>query len=200
MSAGDATPKIADSIARRVSTRAFSIDSVPQELIDSFLEAARWAPSYGNRQPTRFVVVRDPNVLAGIHAALTRGNAYAKRAPLLIAVCGAPEWGQIVAGREYYLMDAGLAVENLLLQAVELGLVGHPMGGFDEATVRQVLGIPASVRVIALVALGYPGSADDLDERTRERELRPRTRKTTDELRAWDRWAWDDATDSALSR
>lgn len=193
-------PQLADIIARRFSTRAFSTAPVDTVLIESVLEAARWAPSYGNRQSTRFVVAREPGVLAQIHEALTRGNAYAKRAPVLIAVCGAPEWGQIVAGREYYLMDAGLAVENLLLQAVQIGLAGHPMGGFDEATVRDVLGVPEHVRVLALVALGYPGDIAELDERTRERELRPRTRLEPEALHAWDGWAWadtDEATDQS---
>jgi len=189
---GSANPPLAGIIERRVSTRAFSSEPVPTATIESVLDAARWAPSYGNRQPTRLVVVRDPEVLEQVHGTLTRGNAYARAAPLLIAVCGAPEWGQQVDGRDYYLMDAGLAMENLLLQAVELGLVGHPLGGFDEAGIRAALSIPLSVRVLALVALGYPGSIDALDERTLERELRPRTRKPTDAVRSWDKWVWND--------
>lgn len=191
--AGDGMiPPMAGPIARRFSTRAFSSQNVPAEMIESVLEAARWAPSYGNRQPTRFVVARDAAVLERLHDALTRGNAYAKIAPVLIAVCGAPEWSQRVDGLDYYLMDAGLAVENLLLQAVELGLVGHPMGGFGEQLVRDALCIPTTARVLVLVALGYPGAVDTLDERTRERELRPRVRKPVDAVRSWDRWVWDD--------
>jgi nitroreductase len=188
----DRTPPLADIIAQRHSTRAFSTQPISDEQIASVLAAARWAPSYGNRQPTRYVVVRDPAVLSDVHEALTRGNAYAKCAPVLIAVCGAPEWGQIVEGREYFLMDAGLGVENLLLQAVQLGLVGHPMGGFDEQRVRDALGIPNGVRVLALVALGYQGNIEDLDDQTREREQRPRTRKPPEEVHALDRWPWSD--------
>jgi nitroreductase len=181
-----------DVITRRFSSRRFAATPVDEDIIETLIEAARWAPSYGNRQPWRFVVVRDPTVLAALHEALTRGNAYAKVAPVLIALAGNPEDGQIVDGKQYYLMDSGLALENLLLQAVAFGLHAHPMGGFDEGIARAALGIPADVRVLALIAVGYPGRLEDLDERAQEREQRPRARKERDEIRAWDRWRWEE--------
>ncbi|HYI15334.1 MAG TPA: nitroreductase family protein, partial [Thermomicrobiales bacterium] len=167
----DERRELHELLSARWSSRRFASTSLPDRAIEALIDAARWAPSYGNRQPSRYVVVRDPNVLAGVHAALQRGNAYAKAAPVLIALCGDPDDGQVVDGKQYYLMDAGLALENLLLQAVALGLHAHPMGGFDEAMVRDVLEIPAHVRVLVLVAVGWPGRLEDLDERPREREL-----------------------------
>jgi nitroreductase len=188
MEPGEETLPLADIIARRFSSRRFSPEPVAEELIETVLEAARWAPSYGNRQSWRFVVVRDPDNLAAVHEALTRGNAYAKVAPVLIAQCAAPEDAQIVAGKEYYLFDGGLALAQLLLQATALDLHVHPMGGFDEAVVKAALHIPDHVRVLCLIALGHPGRLEDLDERTRERELRPRVRKARDEMRGWERY------------
>jgi nitroreductase len=185
---GNGTLPLADIIARRFSSRRFAPDPVAPELVTAVLEAARWAPSYGNRQSWRFVVVRDPAALERVHAALTRGNAYAKVAPVMIALCADPEDGQIVDGKQYYLMDGGLALENLLLQAVALDLHAHPMGGFDETMVRFALSIPEHVRVLCLTALGHPGRLEDLDERSMERELRPRTRKTLDEIVMEDEW------------
>jgi len=181
---------LADTIERRFSSRRFASTPLAHDTIETLLEAARWAPSYGNRQSWRFIIARSQEALEALRATLTRGNAYAKAAPILIALCGAPEDGQIVDGKEYYLMDCGLALENLLLQATELGLHSHPMGGFDEAGARVALGIPEHVRVLALTAIGYPGAFEDLDERTLERELRPRGRKPIDEMRAYDRWDW----------
>jgi nitroreductase len=179
-------------IARRWSSRRFASTPLPDNAIETLIDAARWAPSYGNRQPWRFVVVRDPAALARVHDALTRGNAYAKAAPVLIAVCGDPEDGQQIDGKQYYLMDAGMALENLLLQAVALGLHAHPMGGFDEATVRDALVIPENVRVLALVAVGWPGRLEDLDDRTRERELRERTRQPREAVCSYDVWDFPD--------
>ncbi|HEX5166334.1 MAG TPA: nitroreductase family protein [Thermomicrobiales bacterium] len=186
---------IHELLAQRWSSRRFAPDPLPDATIETLIEAARWAPSYGNRQPWRFVVAREPATLAALHGTLTRGNAYATVAPVLIALCGNPDNGQIKDGKQYYLMDAGMALENLLLQAVGLGLHAHPMGGFDEALVRDVLGIPETVHVLALIAVGRPGRLEDLDERTRERELRERTRKPAGAIRADERWAFGEDID-----
>ena len=191
----DERRELHELLAGRWSSRRFSPAPLPDQAVEALIDAARWAPSYGNRQPSRFVVVRDPVILASVHDALRRGNAYAKAAPVLIALCGDPDDGQVVDGKQYYLMDAGLALENLLLQAVALGLHAHPMGGFDEAVVRDVLGIPEHVRVLALVAVGWPGRLEDLDERTRERELRERTRRPREEICSYDRWGFVDTAD-----
>lgn len=190
MSSRDAPRPVHELLMRRWSSRRFASTPLPERDIETLIEAARWAPSYGNRQPWRFVVVSDPAILSDLHQALTRGNAYAKAAPVLIALCGDPDDGQFVEGKRYYLMDAGMALENLLLQAVALDLHAHPMGGFDEAMVRDVLGVPEQVRVLALIAVGRPGRLEDLDDRTRERELRERTRRPPDLIRAYDRWSF----------
>lgn len=197
MSSSDAPPPIHDLLSRRWSSRRFAPTPLPESVVETLIEAARWAPSYGNRQPWRFVVVMGPTTLAKVHEALTRGNAYAKAAPVLIALCGDPDDGQIVDGKQYYLMDAGMALENLLLQAVALGLHAHPMGGFNESMVRDVLSIPEPVRVLALVAVGWPGKLEDLDERTRERELRERTRQPRDRIRTFDGWGFEDDDEAA---
>lgn len=190
MKPGEETLPLLGAIAERYSSRRFAPTQLDPEIVETLLEAARWAPSYGNRQPARYVVVSRPETLAAVHEALTRGNAYLRAAPVLIAVCGRPEDGQIVEGKEYYLLDAGLGIENLLLQAFAMGLHAHAVGGFDEGVVRAALGIPDDVRVLALVGVGYPGRLEDLDERTRERELRERTRKPREEVRSWERWDW----------
>lgn len=188
MKPGEGTLPLLGPIAERYSSRRFATTPLDPAVVETVLEAARWAPSYGNRQPTRYVVASRPETLAAVHDALTRGNAYLRAAPVLIAVCGRPDDGQVVEGKEYYLLDAGLGIENLLLQAFAMGLHAHSVGGFDEGSVRDALGIPEDVRVIALVGVGHPGRLEDLDERTRERELRERTRKPRGEVRSWERW------------
>jgi nitroreductase len=188
--AADERHSLHELLAQRWSSRAFASDPLPEGTIEMLIDAARWAPSYGNRQPWRFVVVQDRERLAAVHESLRRGNAYAKVAPVLIALCADPDDGQIVDGKYYYLLDAGLALENLLLQAVALDLHAHPMGGFDESMVRDVLGIPEQVRVLALIAVGRPGRLEDLDERTREREMRERARLPREAVCAYDSWTF----------
>jgi nitroreductase len=181
-------PAPLDLFLKRRSPYSFSAQPVSEDVLDTLFEAARWAPSYGNRQPCRFVVARAPDVLERLRGTLTRGNQYARAAPVLVALAADPADAQIREGREYYLLDCGLALENLLLQATTLGLHAHPMGGFDEAGVRSVLAMPEQVRVVALIAIGYPGNPADLDDSTRERDQRERTRKPLDQVRAFDRW------------
>src|SRR6476661_5682389 len=75
--------------------------------------------------------------------------------------------------------DTGLATENLLLEAVELGLAAHPMAGYDAERARIEFGIPDGFTSIAMIAIGYPyrGPFEELDEKIRTKELAPRERK-----------------------
>jgi len=174
-------------IAARESRRALAPDPLPSSLVERILEAGRWAPSSSNRQPWHFVVVQGDARLQ-LQASLNTGNEWAKVAPLLLAVVSREEDGTLIGERRYFLFDCGLAVENMLLQATYDGVVCHPMAGFDADIARKALGIPDGMLVIVLVAFGYPGRFEDLDARTQQKELLPRTRKPLTEIVHWDRW------------
>ena len=77
---------ILEEIRKRRSGRAFSDKPVSDEMLESILEAGRWAPSCMNKQAWNFIVLKDPDVLSQAHEALSRGNAYAKAAPVIILV------------------------------------------------------------------------------------------------------------------
>lgn len=175
-------------LAERRSLRAYDGRPVEPEKLRLVLEAGRWAPSFGNRQPWRFVAVTDPAVLARLDQALTPGNAWARRAPAIIVVAANPADAMEVGGKPYYLFDCGLATENMLLQAEAAGLLAHPIGGWDEAAVREALGIPEDVRVVVLIVLGYQGSPDVLDEEARRKDERPPARRPLAELAYADAW------------
>ncbi len=76
----------------------------------------------------------------------------------------------------------GLALENLFLQAVDLGLICHLMAGFYAEKVRESFGVPDGFQPITAGAIGYLGNTDDLSERLRQRELQPRERRPLEEL------------------
>jgi nitroreductase len=78
--------------------------------------------------------------------------------------------------------DAGQAVANLAIEATALDLVMHQMGGFSAEKVREALRVPEGFDIVCVFALGYEGSAGDLPEHLRERELAPRTRIPLEEL------------------
>lgn len=175
-------------ITARQSRRLIDPDKpVRRADILSLLEAARWAPSCANKQPWRLVVSMDES-LSAVRAALNRGNGWAKNAPVLMALASKPELDCQLNGRDYHTLGLGLALENLLLQASHLGLVVHPMAGFDEAQVKAALQIPDDFRVYVLVAVGHPGTADHVDAETLTKEQKPRTRNPLEAWVGWDRW------------
>lgn len=179
---------ILEEIMKRRSGRAFSDKPVSDEMINSILEAGRWAPSCSNTQAWNFVVLKDPQILSKAHEALSRGNAYAKAAPVMILVAAKENGGCSSHGLPYFMMDVGLAVENILLQTVHLGLLGHPTAGWNEDLLKEVTGIPTEYRIVTVVFIGYEGDPEMLDERSREKERAPRTRKDFSEVVHWNGW------------
>ncbi|GCF10824.1 nitroreductase family protein [Dictyobacter arantiisoli] len=179
----EAAHPIHELISERWSPRAFSTRPVEHQKLHSIFEAARWAASAANFQPWSFIfaVKEHAEDHARILETLVPNNAgWAKEAPvLIITVAKLYDF----AGREYHsYYDLGMAVENLVIQAGDLGLVVHQMGGFDADKARELFNIPAGYNALTVIALGYPGSADDLHPVLRERELAPRERKPLEEF------------------
>ena len=146
--------EVKDAINLRRAYRSLEHIDITDKLIDDFAIHAQLAPSCFNNQPTRFVFVYAPDILTKIHEALTKGNAWAKAASLIIVVVGKKDFGCVVEEREYFLFDLGLASAFLLLRATELGLVAHPIAGFDEDKVKEILEIPYEMTVITLINVG----------------------------------------------
>jgi nitroreductase len=176
-----------DIFSKRHSTRAFRQEPVDREILDRIFEAARWAPSCFNNQPWRFVVADTEESLERYGNALVDANAWAKKAPVLIVVAADPD-SDYQRGDDpvsYHLFDSGLAVENLLLAAAAEGLMAHPMAGYKADAARAAAGLPESMHVICLIALGYEGASECLDKETRKKDEQPRTRKPLSEIRSY---------------
>jgi len=179
---------IHDLIASRYSSRIIDPNRpLEKEKILSLLEAARWAPSCSNNQPWRFVVSFGES-LAPVKDCLSRGNVWAKNAPLILTVTSKPELDCQIIDRDYFTLGIGLAIENLILQGISMGLVVHPIAGFSESKVKEALSIPETYRVHALIIVGYAGNESHVDERTIEKEKMPRERKNLDEIVCWEKW------------
>jgi nitroreductase len=86
------------------------------------------------------------------------------------------------------MMDIGLTTQNILLQTVHLGLLGHPTAGWNEEVLKDITGIPKEYRIVTVIFIGYEGDIELLDERTKEKEKRPFTRKPLSEIVHWNRW------------
>ncbi|MFN0095285.1 MAG: nitroreductase family protein [Dehalococcoidia bacterium] len=170
------------ALTARRARRAFDPRPLPEDALESLYQAVSLAPSHGNNQPVRLLVARDPDIRAEVFAALSEGNReWAGAAPALVAVAAIPDHDTVAKNRDggdrpLWPFHAGIATGNLLAQATSLGLIAHPMAGFDEAAVRAAFGAPAEVRVLAVVALGFPGPVEALVPDLQKRELAPQRR------------------------
>ncbi len=149
---------VKEAIEKRRAYRAFAPAEIKPELMDELAAAARLMPSCFNNQPWKFVFARSPEALGKVHACLSKGNEWVKGASLIIAAFAGKDYDCVIKDREYYLFDLGIAVGSLLLRATELGLVAHPIAGFDNEAVRKALGIPEGNQVITLINVGAKGS------------------------------------------
>jgi len=169
-------------IAKRYSGRAFSSRPVDASLIGSLLEAARWAASSSNEQPWSFIVTtkEQPSGYDRLLGCLVEFNIqWARHAPVLIL--SVARLNSVSTGKpnRYAFHDVGQATANLALQAAAMGLMAHPMAGFDAEKARSEFAIPEGFDPLAVIAVGYPGDHANLSDKLRERELAPRQRKPT---------------------
>jgi len=165
-------------IAQRWSPRAFAEQPVEATILLSLLEAARWAPSSGNGQPWHFIVgCKGAPTHDKLISVVKEGNLpWAAQAPVLLLTVAKMTTS---SGRphRYAFHDVGLAVANLTLQATAHDLYVHQMGGFEPEKARGVFGIPEGFEPVTLLAIGYLGAPELLEEKNRERELTARTRR-----------------------
>ena len=167
-------------IEDRRSIRKYKDAPVEPEKIERVLNAARLAPSWKNMQCWRFLVLSDPAVRGSLLEAFPDDNPGKKAlamAPHVIVVCADPTESGIENGIEYYVCDTAIAFEHLCLAAWGLGLGTCWMGWYDEAALKQALGIPERFRILGLTPLGYP-----------DQEPKPRPRKHLSEIVFYDHW------------
>ena len=178
---------INQTIANRWSGRAFNAAKpVSKEQILSLCEAARWAPSCFGDEPWRFLVW-DQNSNAdawqkAFDCLAPSNQTLVKNAPVLLLVCADTLFGHNQRPNRWAQYDTGAAGENLCLQAADLGLVAHQMGGFNVDAAREAFAIPAQFTLMAMVAVGYAGDANLLPDELKARELAPRKRKPIGDL------------------
>jgi len=179
-----------ESIQNRRSFVSFSQKPVEPQKLEMIFEAARWAASAFNTQPWRFIyAVKGEEGYSNLNNLLFDGNRiWAGSAPLLILSLA--ETIDTVKNREnnYALHDTGMATANMLLQADSMGLVTHPMAGFDKIMAREVFGFPSNIQPVAMIAMGYPGNPDELSEDLRKRQTGPRIRKPLEEFVFKGKW------------
>jgi len=179
--AGTSVP-IHPDLAARWSPRAFNPNTeLAHDDLAALLEAARWAPTWGARQPVRFVVgLRDDETFITLAGLLRRGNSYAHAASALILL--AADEGPDDKTALYSTVDTGAAMANLCVEAVSRGLIAHPMAGFDATGARDAFVLSGGLRPLMIIAVGTLGDYGQAAPEIVERDSRPRERLPLDQI------------------
>ena len=167
-----------DGIATTRAIRRYTDDPVPDDDLAAILWHAGRAPSGSNRQPWKFVVVRDADLRAKLVEACN-GQAFVGTAPVVIAACGTLPDRMMSCDVPGDPVDVAIAIDHMTLRAAELGLGTCWIGAFNQTAVRDVLSIPADAKVIEVLVLGHPADAPPPAKK----------RKDLDEIVCWDRWS-----------
>jgi nitroreductase len=173
-------------VLQRRSVRKYSDREVGDEQLKAIVDAMRWAPSWANVQPVRLLCVKDPEIKSAVCACVPDLNPAYKalvKAPVLLVFCSILKksgyYKGVLSNRigDYFMLDAGLAIENAILAAADRELGTCLIGVFDVDKLKQTLNIPEDIEPVALSPLGYP-----------EGETKTPRRKEIDELLIIDKW------------
>jgi nitroreductase len=151
------------------STRKFQNRPIEEEKLEAVLAAVCRAPSWANMQCWRLIVVEGDEMkqklsdLSFVEEFFTplgyRSNPAQKgivQAPVVIVLCADPAKSGKLHDQQYYMTDAGIASQNLMLAAHSQGLGTVFVGVFEEAKIKALLDIPEEIRIVGLFPVGYP--------------------------------------------
>jgi len=155
---------VSQAISRRYSCRHYEDKPIEKKKLDTILEAARQAPSAKNLQDWRLVVVTDKEIRRKL-AVAANGQTFLENASVIIVACTVSDH-VMRCGQAIGPIDVSIALEHMCLQATELGLATCWIGSFYPEKVKPLVGIPADITIIELLALGYP--VDEPKEHRRE--------------------------------
>ena len=185
-------------LTQRRSPRAYRPDQpVAPDVLRQLFAAASSAASCIGEQPWRYLVadrVAQPEAYAQLLNALAPFNqTWAKDAPVLALSVAKLHFSHDGNPNAWARHDVGQATATLAIQAAELGLQIHQMGGFSAEALVAGFGIPEGYEPVAVFTLGYPGPPESLPEPTMQREIAPRTRKPLAEFMFLGEWPKVDA-------
>lgn len=145
----------------RRSIRLYSDQPVSHAQLLQVLEAGRVAPSWENKQCWSYIVVSDPALKARLGEAVhyNPDRSAFEKATYVLVLCANPRLSGNMECKPYYLVDAGITLQQVVLAAAALGLGTCWVGWFDEQPVKDLLNIPENLRVVALTPLGYPAQS-----------------------------------------
>jgi nitroreductase len=146
---------VLEAIKKRQSVRSYQDKKIQEDVLQQVLEAGRLAPSASNRQAWKFIVVKDEHLKQKL-VPVCRNQKFVGEASVVIVGCATNLEHIMPCGEHSYPIDLAIALDHMSLQAASLGLGTCWIGAFYQDQVKEILGVPEDVRVVALMSVGYP--------------------------------------------
>lgn len=148
-----------EAIATRRSIRKFTSQDVPIELLGVIIDAGRYAPSTGNIQNWRYIIVKNPETKKQI-AEISQQQLWMNEAPVFLVVCSETEKLERFYGKRgkilFSVQNVAASIQNMLLTIHALGMASCWIGAFDEKVLKRVLNLPEDIRPQAILPIGFP--------------------------------------------
>ncbi len=150
--------ELKEAVMARRSIRKYQQKDVPLQLVAEILETARFAPSAGNAQNWRLVIVTDKKKKSEI-ADICCSQHWMSSAPVLIAVCNASKKLTTLykeSGKMFSTQNCAIIASYIQLLAAEKGLGTCWVGAFDHDKLHRLLNVEDDASVEAVLTMGYP--------------------------------------------
>lgn len=156
---------VVEAIKARRSVRKYKPGRIPDEKLQIILESARLAPSAGNRQPWRFVIVQETDRKKSL-ARAANDQAFLNDAAVIVVAAADPE-----ASQRWHEKDTVIALEHMVLAATNLGYGTCWIGAFDEDVIKRLLKIPGKLKVVAILPIGISDETPSARPRKAKSEI-----------------------------
>ena len=158
---------VKETIEKRRSIRKYQNREVSQKIIDELIESARLSPSAYNAQPWKFKIINDKKIIEKMKQEGVFKHGFVYTAPLIIVCCGLEESYPENASENFNLRDLvygdlGIASQNLVLSATELGLGSCYVGIINREKIKKILDISEDYIIPYVITLGYSDECFEL--------------------------------------
>ncbi len=179
-----------DVIFNRYSCRDYQRTEINQEVLNEILEAGRQAPSAQNRQPWRYLVISDKQIIKKIafHSIVGSINFFIKDAPIIIIACADTKKSLTFNKQEYYLVDVAISFQQMMLTAFNHGIGTCWLAAFNEKGLKDLLNIPKHIRVVGLSPFGYPKEKKTLYSKAVSFFAKSKKRNELSEICCYNEW------------
>ncbi len=172
-------------LSLRKSVRDYSTKPVEPEKITKILESAILSPSWANKQCTKYIVVTEKSKIKELGGMI---NSWLKNATVVIVACADPKDSGSRNGMDYYLLDVGISMQQLILAATDLGLGTCWIGGFNETKAKKTLEVPDKIKVVAMTPVGYSKEKESFTAKIAKKIIGSNKRKAFDQIVHKEKW------------